>query len=121
MPWCVNGSMWDVWNICCLDSFLQLYSFFPSTSGYLRQCDIIPYSQDVDIGVFAKDYKKELLPAFLSHGFKLHHTFGEPNDSYQIAFEYNKIKLDIFFFYSEKNRQIVWNGGTEARSGYKFK
>lgn len=89
--------------------------------GYLRQCDFIPYSQDVDFGVFASDYKEEIIPAFLSHGFKLHHTFGKPNDSYQIAFEFNKVKLDVFFFYLDKEQGTMWNGGTEARSGQKYK
>ncbi|KAJ1524496.1 hypothetical protein ONE63_010991 [Megalurothrips usitatus] len=89
--------------------------------GYLRQCDFIPYSQDVDLGVFASDFKEEIVPSFLSHGFKLHHTFGKPNDSYQIAFEYKGIKLDIFFFYLDNENGIIWNGGTEARSGRKFK
>lgn len=89
--------------------------------GFFRQCDFIPYSQDVDLGVFASDYKEEIIPAFLSHGFKLHHTFGKPNDSYQIAFEYRKLKLDIFFFYVDEETGTIWNGGTEARSGQKFR
>ncbi|XP_034236955.1 fukutin-like isoform X2 [Thrips palmi] len=89
--------------------------------GFLRQCDFIPYSQDVDLGVFASDYKEEIIPAFLSHGFKLHHTFGKANDSYQIAFEYKKLKLDIFFFYVDEEKGTMWNGGTEARSGQKYR
>lgn len=89
--------------------------------GYLRQCEFIPYSQDVDLGVFASDYKEEIIPAFMSHGFELHHTFGILNDSYQIAFKYGKIKLDIFFFYLDQEKGTMWNGGTEARSGRKFK
>lgn len=90
-------------------------------TGFLRQCDFIPYSQDVDLGIFASDYKEEIIPAFLSHGFKLHHTFGKTNDSYQIAFEFKKLKLDIFFFYVDEEKGTMWNGGTEARSGQKFK
>lgn len=106
--------------------------------GYFRQCDIIPYAQDVDIGIFASDYKKQILPAFVARGMALKHYFGRVNDSLEMSFIdlSSGVKLDIFFFYEGidegKNMKIVgrkgpyknkimWNGGTQARTGKKFK
>jgi hypothetical protein len=93
----------------------------PSTllSGYFRQCDIIPYSKDVDIGIFITDYSEKILPEFLEHGFTLKHWFGKVNDSLELSFSSGDLKLDIFFFYEDG--QFLWNGGTQAKSGKKFK
>ncbi|KAG8222069.1 hypothetical protein J437_LFUL000513 [Ladona fulva] len=104
--------------------------------GYFRQCDIIPHAQDVDIGIFASDFKKQILPAFVSRGMALKHYFGHVNDSLELSFVdiSSGVKLDIFFFYEGVtdeevpwesrriyNRKIYWNGGTQAKTGKKFK
>ncbi|EDV23162.1 uncharacterized protein TRIADDRAFT_27375, partial [Trichoplax adhaerens] len=87
--------------------------------GWFRQCGIIPYSNDVDIGIMADDYKPVLINAMKRNGFSLKFIFGKLNDSYELSFMYGEIKLDIFFFYKEKS--YYWNGGTQARTGLKFK
>lgn len=87
--------------------------------GYFRQCGIIPYSRDVDIGIFIKDYKESIVSAFINHGFTLKHWFGRVNDSLELSFLSGDLKLDIFFFYEEAIG--MWNGGTQAKSGKKFK
>lgn len=48
------------------------------------------------------------------HLFKL-----QVEDSLELSFQGNDVKLDIFFFYDEGD--VVWNGGTQAKSGRKFK
>jgi len=41
-------------------------------------------------------------------------------DSFELSFSGQEdIKLDIFFFYEEAD--YMWNGGTQARTGRKFK
>lgn len=40
-------------------------------------------------------------------------------DSLELSFLNDDVKLDIFFFYEDGD--VVWNGGTQARSGKKFK
>ncbi|XP_023237338.1 fukutin-like [Centruroides sculpturatus] len=87
--------------------------------GYFRQCDFIPYSKDVDIGIWIKDYNPDIIPAFSTHDLPLTHSFGKIEDSFELSFRDNDIKLDVFFFYEE--RDYVWNGGTQARTGKKFK
>lgn len=46
-------------------------------SGWFRQCDIIPYSQDVDLGIWIKDYKPEMVQAFEKAGLPLRFLFGK--------------------------------------------
>lgn len=89
--------------------------------GYYRECDIIPHSKDVDIGIWAKDYSPQIISEFQNHGLSLKIWLGRPNDSLEVSFiDQTGTKLDIFFFYEEGNK-TVWNGGTQVKSGRKFK
>ncbi|XP_028318364.1 ribitol-5-phosphate transferase FKTN isoform X2 [Gouania willdenowi] len=87
--------------------------------GWFRQCSIISYSRDVDIGVFISDYSSDIISALTGAGFKLKHKFGKVEDSLELSFMHVDVKLDIFFFYEDGD--VVWNGGTQAKSGRKFK
>ncbi|XP_030640407.1 ribitol-5-phosphate transferase FKTN [Chanos chanos] len=87
--------------------------------GWFRQCNVIPYSKDVDVGIWIKDYKPSIIEAFQRAGLPLKHKFGKVEDSLELSFQGLDVKLDIFFFYKEND--IVWNGGTQAKSGKKFK
>lgn len=89
--------------------------------GWFRQCDFIPYSLDVDIGVFIKDHTHDLLTKLKQSSLMLEHKFGKIEDSLQYAFDMGKLKLDIFFFYEDKVTGKVWNGGTDYNTGEKFK
>ncbi|XP_066460417.1 ribitol-5-phosphate transferase FKTN [Eleutherodactylus coqui] len=88
--------------------------------GWYRQCNIIPYSKDVDLGIFIQNYKPDLVSAFQKAGLPLKHKFGKVEDSLELSFlGEDDVKLDIFFFYEEDD--YMWNGGTQAKSGKKFK
>ncbi|XP_037835343.1 fukutin isoform X3 [Kryptolebias marmoratus] len=87
--------------------------------GWFRQCSIISYSRDVDIGIFISDFRSDMVAAFRDAGFSLRHKFGKVEDSLELSFLDNDVKLDIFFFY--KDGDMAWNGGTQAKSGRKFK
>ncbi|XP_026212548.1 fukutin isoform X1 [Anabas testudineus] len=87
--------------------------------GWFRQCSIISYSRDVDIGIFIADFRPDIVAAFRDAGLLLKHKFGKVEDSLELSFLSDDIKLDIFFFYEDGD--IVWNGGTQAKSGRKFK
>ena len=41
------------------------------------------------------------------------------SDSFELSFQGGDTKLDVFFFYEEES--YMWNGGTQARTGKKFK
>ncbi|XP_030581596.1 ribitol-5-phosphate transferase FKTN isoform X1 [Archocentrus centrarchus] len=87
--------------------------------GWFRQCSIISYSRDVDIGIFITDYRPDIITALTDAGLMLKHKFGKVEDSLELSFLSDDIKLDIFFFYEEGD--VMWNGGTQAKSGRKFK
>ncbi|PNJ72632.1 FKTN isoform 5, partial [Pongo abelii] len=87
---------------------------------WYRQCNIIPYSKDVDLGIFIQDYKSDIILAFQDAGLPLKHKFGKVEDSLELSFQgKDDVKLDIFFFYEETDH--MWNGGTQAKTGKKFK
>ncbi len=48
---------------------------FPA--GWFRQCDIIPYSRDVDLGMFIADYDVRLIAAMQKHRLPITHLFGK--------------------------------------------
>ncbi|XP_035218336.1 fukutin-like isoform X2 [Stegodyphus dumicola] len=83
--------------------------------GFYRECGFISYSKDVDLGIWIKDYKPDIISAFSTHDIPLTHSFGKVEDSFELSFRDNDIKLDLFFFYEESD--YVWNGGTQARTG----
>uniref|UniRef100_A0A8C5LQ27 Ribitol-5-phosphate transferase n=1 Tax=Leptobrachium leishanense TaxID=445787 RepID=A0A8C5LQ27_9ANUR len=87
--------------------------------GWYRQCNIIPYSKDVDIGIFIQDYQPDIIAAFQKAGLALKHKFGKVEDSLELSFLGDDVKLDIFFFYEDDDH--MWNGGTQAKSGKKYK
>ncbi|XP_074643764.1 ribitol-5-phosphate transferase FKTN-like [Tubulanus polymorphus] len=87
--------------------------------GWFRQCDIIAHSKDVDFGIWIKNYKESLILLFEGNSLPLTHKFGKVSDSFELSFRENDVKLDIFFFYEEGG--YMWNGGTQARTGKKFK
>lgn len=43
----------------------------------------------------------------------------QESDSFELSFQGDGVKLDIFFFYHEND--TMWNGGTQVRTGAKFK
>lgn len=89
-------------------------------SGYFRHCAVIPHSKDVDIGIFAKDFSEDVISGLEKQRIRLHLWFGELNDSMELSFvDTGNLKLDIFFFYHEGDK--IWNGGTQLRTGRKFK
>jgi hypothetical protein len=45
--------------------------------GWFRQCDLIPYSNDVDLGVWIKDYQEGVIPGLRHSGLTLIHQFGK--------------------------------------------
>lgn len=87
--------------------------------GWFRQCSIISYSRDVDVGIFISDFRPDIIAAFRDAGLSLKHKFGKVEDSLELSFQSDDVKLDIFFFYEDGD--VVWNGGTQAKSGRKFK
>ncbi|KJE89831.1 fukutin like protein [Capsaspora owczarzaki ATCC 30864] len=87
--------------------------------GWYRQCDVLAYGLDFDIGVPIEHFSEGMVDALVSHGFQLKHRLGLPSWGLEISFVYGKIKLDVFFYYREGDK--MWNGGTQVRNGQKLK
>lgn len=67
-----------------------------------------------DIGMAIDDFREELIDVFTMNNLMLMHSFGRVNDSFELSFRDEEIKLDIFFFYREEDH--AWNGGTRFES-----
>jgi len=46
-------------------------------AGWFRQCDLIPYSKDVDIGIWIAEYNEHLISNMWNNGLELIHQFGK--------------------------------------------
>ena len=73
------------------------------------------------MGVFAAEHTSAIIPALTARGLTLKHIFGRENDSLEYSFLAGGLKLDLFFFYEDFSTGSFWNGGTQARTGRKFK
>ncbi|XP_033739237.1 fukutin-like [Pecten maximus] len=71
--------------------------------GWYRQCDIITHAQDVDFGMWIKDYNSQLIHEMEKAGLPLKHVFGRINDTFELSFQAGDVKLDIFFFLTGSN------------------
>lgn len=61
--------------------------------GWFRQCDFISHTTDVDIGIFIKEYREELVGFLETSGLVLTHRFGRVgiicDYCVKLAFPYN--------------------------------
>ncbi|XP_046544820.1 fukutin-like [Haliotis rubra] len=103
-----------------LDSIGVTFSLSSGTClGWYRQCDFIPHTKDIDIEVPIQEFSTSMIPAFLKAGFKFLSMVGKVSDSFKIAFKAFGVKIDVNFLYEETT--YLWYGGTESRTGRKFK
>lgn len=70
------------------------FTVVPPT-GWFRQCSVISYSRDVDIGIFIADYQADIVPAFTDAGLSLKHKFGKVKSFPTINFLASRSKFDI--------------------------
>ena len=61
------------------------------SAGWFRQCDIIPHSKDVDIGIWIKDYNPLLISEFEKAGLLLKHKFGRVSNYPALSEKKNKV------------------------------
>lgn len=63
----------------CINQFNSIS--FPPALGWFRQCGVISYSRDVDIGILVVDYRSDIIAAFRDAGLSLKHKFGKVKHS----------------------------------------
>jgi len=92
--------------------------------GLYRDNEFIPWDKDIDFGILAENIssKEELLYLFgraLEKDFRIYHTFGYLENGFEVAFFKRGIKVDIFWFYKDKDIRwhSAWKNG--GRNGLK--
>lgn len=65
-------------------------------AGWFRQCSVISYSRDVDIGIFIIDYRPDIVAAFMNAGLSLKHKFGKVKSFCMIYFHAIQNKYNLF-------------------------
>uniref|UniRef100_A0A915ENA2 Fukutin n=1 Tax=Ditylenchus dipsaci TaxID=166011 RepID=A0A915ENA2_9BILA len=82
--------------------------------GWRRECSIIPHTSDVDIAMFAHQHSDAFIQALKSGSipnFKLIQIYGKNEDSYEIQVVSDGVRIDLFYVYEEKQRNISYITG----------
>src|SRR3989339_381415 len=92
--------------------------------GAIREKGFIGHDEDIDVGIYSESISEtvELTSLFfhlIESGFRLYHTFGTLDNGFEVAVWRDGIKIDIFWFYPDKDKRIhsAWlNGGRNGLS-----
>ncbi|CAI2349729.1 unnamed protein product [Caenorhabditis sp. 36 PRJEB53466] len=95
--------------------------------GWFRECSVIPHTSDMDLAVFAEDYRPGFVAAVERNEsvFKLKRKLGMMNDSFELTVEPKRgyhVHIDIFVMYEgkENGTDHRWVGGVGG-DGTKYK
>nr|XP_039261848.1 fukutin-like [Styela clava] len=67
--------------------------------GWYRQCNIISYDTNIDIGIWKHDYKEEIISAMEENGFFFKSKFGTLKEGLELAFlDKSDTKINIHVF-----------------------
>ncbi|GBN79507.1 hypothetical protein AVEN_33266-1 [Araneus ventricosus] len=81
-----------------------------ATLSWYRECGIIPYTSDVDFGMRASDVESvdSILKLFRERrSLNLVIRYGLVEEALELTLDYKGLKVDIFFFYEERNQSYV--------------
>ncbi|KAL8601923.1 hypothetical protein ACOMHN_020658 [Nucella lapillus] len=87
--------------------------------GWYRQCDVIPYSSDLDFEMRIQDYTPNITTALIQAGFRQLRQYGKISDSFQLRFGLENIGTDVFFRYEEKDH--YWYGMFNQQTFEKYR
>ena len=76
--------------------------------GLYREGKLMGDDDDIDLACFIEDYNENFMSKFISKGWNEMYRFGNNNIGLEISLMKNNIKLDLFFFYKEK--EYYWHG-----------
>ena len=94
-----------------LESYLKHYWLAGGTLlGWYRNCGIIPFTNDVDIAIWAEEYDRIIEKHFIKNEkANLIKVFGSLNDSYELRVNDKKYDYDIFVVY-KIGKEKQWCG-----------
>ncbi|CAF0894997.1 unnamed protein product [Rotaria sp. Silwood1] len=86
--------------------------------GWYRHCGLIPYTQDVDFGLFAEEYDENIRKYFLGNPtVYLWGALGLVNDSLEFRLFTGRYTFDLFWAYREDDHR--WCGYQVQRDKYR--
>jgi hypothetical protein len=79
--------------------------------GAVRDGDFIAHDTDIDLGVLyaGTPLIVEIRDKFVAAGFRQSHAFGPLDNGHEMAFVKDALKVDVFFFYPDEERKILWH------------
>lgn len=89
------------------DAKIPFHLHSGSALGAIREGSFIEHDNDIDIAVFANDYKRTLVTAMKKNGFEVSSTYGtlDFGKEYTFCHEKTKVCVDVFIVYSEIDRK----------------
>ena len=76
----------------------HIFKFF--VLGWFRDCGIIPFTGDTDIGMWIEEFDQRIIEKFAKNKkLTLLLSFGLPNESYELRFIDKDFQYDCFFIY----------------------
>lgn len=78
--------------------------------GYYRENKFIDHDYDIDIGIFEKDYNKDIIKEMISEGFIHYRTLGDKETGLELSFRLpntelgKNAKIDIFLHYTDNDK-----------------
>ncbi len=87
--------------------------------GAIREGQFIEHDEDIDLGIFIEDYKKNLVTEFKKNGFEQVRQLGKLPFGKEYTFKHIKtgINVDIFIVYKEKD--YYWVASYFGKCDYK--
>jgi hypothetical protein len=88
--------------------------------GWYRDCGIIPFTQDVDMAVWAHEYEPRVKRHFMGNKIvRVWGTLGLMNDSYELRLYNDLFTFDMFLVYKSTNKSDQWCGYQVNQSKFK--
>lgn len=108
---------WSSWHITISFNFVELWT---EHQHDVRFCSCFRFQTSCCHGKrHPVDTNRFILKVCILFWKCLFYFEMQVEDSLELSFLSDDVKLDVFFFYADGN--VVWNGGTQAKSGKKFK
>jgi hypothetical protein len=80
--------------------------------GFYRESNFIGHDKDMDIGAFIKNYNPAIKEVIREYGWTLIRELGTVEQGLEFTLGKNSHKIDIFFFYEDKEKywHAAWQG-----------
>ena len=86
-------------------------SQYDVTQGWYRDCGVIPFTQDVDLNMWAHEYESVIADNFRGNPLiRLYSHLGFVNNSFEMRLFNGHVSYDLFLTYKSANSTEQWCG-----------